>query len=370
MHVFQKIVRRLAKPDIAFWTLPWLMLLLTLGTVTQRDLGLYVAQKTFFSSWILWAGPVPLPGGYMAMAVLGVALACKFLAESKWSRRDAGVVLAHFGVLLLLAGGMMTALNAREGFMMVPEGGRQGAMEDYLRKVLTVTDADGQVVVAAPRKALKAGAQFVAGDLVINVLEYCHNCVPQERTEPRRGNLPFLGPAAQIRMVEVPPDLNEEVNHSAVTVTVRGSAGAAQDGIYLMTDVMPHQPQIDGYRIRFGRVEKILPFSIEMIDVRRELYPGTDMPRGYESAVIVHDGDVSWPVTIRMNEPLRYKGYTLYQSNYTILADGREASVFSVVRNSGWLFPYVASIVIAAGLIWHLAVTGYAGGSRRRTAES
>ena len=344
-------MRRLAKPDVPFYALPWLMILLAAGTVAQRDMGLYAAQKMFFSSWVLWLGPVPLPGGYTSIAVIGVALAAKFLIDSKWSMAQAGIILAHFGALLLLAGGLMTAAVSREGYVTIAEGQQGAVMVDYHAKHLAVADEQGRVVADIPHTRLKADQIVDAGDISFTILEYMHNGMPEERTQTERNGLPYVGPAAKVRMKEIPADKNEEANHSAVTIAVRGTAA---DGIYMMTDVMPHQPQIGEYRIRFGRVETPLPFAITLQDVKRELYPGTDTARGYESHTEVHDGDVSWPAIIRMNEPLRYKGYTLYQSNYIMNEDGSEATVLSAVRNSGWLFPYVASVVIAAGMILHL----------------
>jgi hypothetical protein len=56
-----------------------------------------------------------------------------------------------------------------------------------------------------------------------------------------------------------------------------------------------------------------------------------------------------------MNEPLRYKGYTFYQSSFSLRPDG-EYSVLSVVRNKGRVFPYLASLLIFAGLLLHLVI--------------
>lgn len=354
MNNLTALLRRLARPDVPFYALPWLMVLLTAGTIAQRDMGLYAAQAKFFSSWVFWWGPLPLPGGYATIAVIGVALAAKFFIDSKWSRGQAGIILSHFGALLLLAGGLMTAATAREGYVTIAEGAQAAIMEDYHDKHLTVADAQGRIVLDLPAARMHGDMQVAAGKLSFTILEYIHNGIPEEQTAPERNGLPYIGPAAQVRMKPVPADKNEEINHSAVSIAVRGTDSG--DGIYLMTDVMPHQPEIAGYRVRFGRVETPLPFAVTLKDVRRELYPGTDVARGYESHVEVHDGAVSWPAVIRMNEPLRYKGYTLYQSNYIREADGAEATVLSAVKNSGWLFPYIASVVIAAGLLIHLVM--------------
>ena len=353
MTALTRILHRFARPDIPFYALPWLIFLLTAGTIAQRDMGLYAAQKMFFSSWILWLGPVPLPGGYATIALIGVALAAKFLLASKWSWAQSGIILAHGGALLLLVGGLLTAATSREGYITIPEQGRAAEMLDYHRKHLTVTDAGGAVVLDLPHTRLKPDMPVTAGALSFTILTYHHNSAPAPQTATERNGLPYVGPATQVKMTPVPADKNEEANHGALTIAVRGSSA---DGIYLMTDVMPIFPQIGEYTLRFGRVTTPLPFAVTLRDVKRELYPGTENARGYESHIDVHDGAVTWPAIIRMNEPLRYKGYTLYQSSYIRNEDGSETTVLSAARNSGWLFPYIASIVIAAGLILHLVI--------------
>ena len=57
-----------------------------------------------------------------------------------------------------------------------------------------------------------------------------------------------------------------------------------------------------------------------------------------------------------MNAPLRHKGYTLYQASYAELDNGKEATVLAVVKNSGRLFPYISSIIMAVGLLVHLFI--------------
>jgi hypothetical protein len=56
---------------------------------------------------------------------------------------------------------------------------------------------------------------------------------------------------------------------------------------------------------------------------------------------------------IFMNNPLRYQNLTFYQASYSVDEGGRERSTLAVVRNSGWLFPYIASILTFLGLMIH-----------------
>jgi hypothetical protein len=48
-----------------------------------------------------------------------------------------------------------------------------------------------------------------------------------------------------------------------------------------------------------------------------------------------------------MNNPLRYGGYTFYQAGYE---NNDQTSILQVVRNPGWLIPYVSCIMMGLGL--------------------
>ena len=87
----RKAISNLASPAILFYAVPWLMVLLVIGTYLQKDLGLYTAQKMFFGSWIVWLGPLPLPGGYATLLVITLCLLSKFLFQSPWRAGQAGI---------------------------------------------------------------------------------------------------------------------------------------------------------------------------------------------------------------------------------------------------------------------------------------
>ena len=61
-------------------------------------------------------------------------------------------------------------------------------------------------------------------------------------------------------------------------------------------------------------------------------------------------------VHIKMNDPLRYRGDTFYQSGYSKLPDG-EATTLQVVLNRGWMIPYVACMVVVIGMVAHFLGT-------------
>lgn len=359
---FSALTAWLSRPVILFWAMPWLMVLLVIGTVAQKYVGLYVAQKTFFSSFVFWLGPLPLPGGYMMMGIIFVCLLAKFISESRWSWHRAGIILTHFGALVLLSGGLVTAITAREGFIVIDEGAESAVVEDYHTRVLTILK-DNEEIFSLPQKQIRAGQMLGLDEGLpfnVKILSSLIHGIPEQRKEnEQESDLPLRGPAAKIQMKAGTPEILDENNHGALSVAIRGT-GSDTDGIYLMTEIMPIYPQVEVknhiYELRFTKAKTTLPFSLALSDVEKDSYPGMDMARAYRSVVTIKDQGTTWPAEISMNNPLRYRGYTFYQSSYIQTPQG-ETTILSVVWNAGRLFPYVASVLISLGLILHLIVS-------------
>jgi hypothetical protein len=113
------------------------------------------------------------------------------------------------------------------------------------------------------------------------------------------------------------------------------------------------------YYVKLRRRRSPLPFMLKLKDFQMEYHPNTEMARSYKSQVEVITHGVSREALISMNEPLRYKKFTLYQSSYFIDRFKREHSTLAVVKNSGRLLPYIATFVTFAGLAIHLLLMAF-----------
>ena len=113
--------------------------------------------------------------------------------------------------------------------------------------------------------------------------------------------------------------------------------------------------------LRFRRTVK--PYSIRLDDVRRIDYSASETPRDYSSYVTFTDPGTGAEQKGRiwMNNPVRYRGETFYQSQYSKvdLGDGRvgEMTGLQVVENAGWLIPYVACVLAFWGMLAHFGIT-------------
>jgi ABC-type transport system involved in cytochrome c biogenesis permease subunit len=354
----KSLARRLAKPDILFWTLPFIMLLVVLGTLAQKSAGIYAAHQIYFGSFFfLLGGIVPFPGGYTLLGILSLNLLLKFLVASEWSWQKAGIILTHFGALLLLFGGLLTALTAKEGSMVIPQGETRSAVEDYHQRELRILQ-DGVPVFRLPHEQLKDGLAILdpALPFSLSIDQYCFSCsITKRQPEDQDG---WHRPGMFMRLNDDKAKPENEANLTGIEFSVSG-LDAEQDGKYLTFDRFPKPPILHAdahdYTIEIGRVQRPLPFSLTLKNFEQDFHPGTMMAKAYRSEVLVKDGDKEWPVVIEMNEPFRYKGYTFYQSSFDESGD-TAVTVLSVVQNSGRLFPYISTAVITLGLLLHIAL--------------
>jgi hypothetical protein len=346
----------LAKPTLFFYALPWLMVLLVAGTVAQRDLGLYRAEKIYFSSLLFWLGPVPLPGAFLVLALIAASLAAKLILKSPWRRGKLGTLITHGSMLVLLVGGLVSALGREEGYIELAVGDQSTAISDYHDRELAVVK-NGATVVAISESQLQAGTDIALYRLPFRIKPkfYCRNCDPVARITTSDATL--HGAAASMNLVTAPLLAQDEDNRAGVVFAVT-EADAAVNGTYLAFDGLKQMPSVtvdnDRFDIIMRHAERALPFTVRLVDFQKAVHPGTDIARSYTATVAIIDGAATWQTTISMNEPLRYRGYTLYQASF-IDRDGKLSSVLTVVRNSGQLFPYIAITMLCCGMGMHLA---------------
>ncbi len=109
------------------------------------------------------------------------------------------------------------------------------------------------------------------------------------------------------------------------------------------------------------------PYSVTLQKFTHERYVGTEIPKNFASSITLIDLErsVNRDVLIYMNHPLRYRGETFYQAGFE--RDDR-TTILQVVHNPTFIAPYVACIIIGAGLLVQFGYHLVGFSRRRRTA--
>jgi hypothetical protein len=330
------------------------------GTLFQAEHGLYAAQQKFFHSWVtfLW-GMIPVPGAVLIMMVLFVNLLFSLLFRIGFRLKNIGNILIHAGMMILLIGGFLTFYSSEESYIQLLEGQSTRFSQSNARWELAVwrNQPGSRRVFAVDTDRLSSGdiIDIKDLDLSFSVLDYLTNCAPRASSTPESALISSAGIVALTpKRAEGDPGSNRPGLLAAVNRSGDRTVRVILYGGNSAPLTLPDEAGTLGLLLRKRRHP--LPFGIRLLDFKMETYPGSTIPKSYQSRVHLDTGALSREASISMNKPLRYKGYTLYQSSYQIAPDGRESTVLAVVRNVWRLFPYIASTVIFLGMAVHFLV--------------
>ena len=367
--ILKKITNLLSGPTLLHYSIPVLIAYLVVGTISQKYIGLYDSTKIFFSAPFIWLGPIPLPGVPIVLGVIFVNLSFKLLFKSPWKLQKAGIFVTHIGAMFLLLGGLFTALYSHEGYIALGADEKKSYVTDYHIRELRILDDEGAVLHSVNQKRLYEGKTIDVPNAPakIQIVETCRNCKIVKRDEAD-DRYAYEGMAQHMSLMPDRLRVEDEENLSGVMfafIENNQTDKTEKSQAHVMIEDIPQTPSIETdkgiFHFNLGRQIRDIPFKVELLEFEREMYPGTDMAKSYSSRVRIYDGSSQWESLISMNEPLRYKGYTLFQSSFLETETG-DISVLTVVWNAGRAFPYISGITMCIGLSLHLML-----GFRRRS---
>jgi len=354
------------------------MMLIFFGTLDQVQYGIWHTQKLYFESFIaVWAYPeqapaydalfwlhIPMPGGYLLGGLLLINLLAAHFMRFKMTWKKSGIFLVHFGLILLLISELMTDLISKESQMPVDEGGRSNYSESYRSNELVLIDrshAEYDQVHSIPASLLKPGHVIDVPDsqLQVRTVQYFPNADLGRANEGAPIDQPAnRGAAVRMNIMVHPKAVTyDESSINTATAYVEVLDSGESLGVWLVSNVIDDRfpPQMvqsgeQSWEIALRFQRHYYPFEIELVDFKHDKYPGTEIPFNFSSEVMVHhqDSTKNQKALIYMNHPLRYEGLTFYQASF---ANQDTTSIFQVVRNPGWLLPYLSVLLMGLGMI-------------------
>jgi len=282
-----------------------------IATFYESSHGTAAAQRVFYQTrWFTFL-----------LALLGLNILLSMLKRYPWSRHQAGFVMAHVGIVLLLAGSLVSLHLGLDGTVALYEG--QGTGNVALRQHALDVEVGGHHATFA--------ANF-------------------DSTPPRPGRpAVFAVPGTAVTLVA--DDYRDEQRSPAVHVRFDSPKGGTASEWVAWGDSVGADLAEGPASVSFGDAQKRLPFRLTLLDFKAVNYPGSRRPASYESRVRIEEPDgTASEHLISMNHPLHRDGYVFFQASFV---EGQPMmSIFSVSRSPGLPMVYAGTALVSLGVAW------------------
>lgn len=368
-NVFKKIFNIFASFGLTIILLSFGFLVILFGTLYQVDHGLYMAQKKYFDSMIVMhqMGPVviPLPGAYIIMVLFTINLICGGMVRIRKSKHTVGILITHFGILVMMISGALTFHFSDRGHMTLYETQSSNEFVSYTEWMIEMgRPGKGETRHTIPQKYF----DDLKGD---QSRTFYNDEIPFEIAVKSYHRNAFVSPVRPVMPTDAEKVLNgffidpldidtqAERNRPAVLVELTDKeSGKTEEAILwgLAREPFTFQAGGEPWLINLEPERWQVPFVITLDEFIHEKHAGTEMASSYESYVIKKEDGEEEKIRIWMNHPLRHNGYTFFQESWGPSNAGPNDPLFSqfaVVRNPGDQGPLYACIIVSIGMLVH-----------------
>lgn len=343
----KKILRSVASLYITLICLSLLMILVFACTISQAKIGIYYAVQYYITSWVVKINGIPVfPGGLLVNSILFINLIAGHIVHFKKKFSQFGIWMIHLGVFLLILGSAITYFQGIESQMLIDVGEKKFYSQDFKKAELVLIDhsdfTNDTIYAIDEEQLLKKTIKNSILPVKIQVLEsYLNAFVKEDQLIP----LPVSNQDNQQNFFSAKIKI-EDSNGNRGTYVLSTMQEAAAD---VTINGKPFSIQLRPKRFYY-------PFSLTLKKFVHEKYLGTEIPKKYASILTLEEGDQKRDVSILMNQPLRYKGYTFFQASF---GKGDQMTILQVVKNPAWTLPYWASLIMALGMLIHFGYRIY-----------
>lgn len=380
----RKAIKFLSSLRLTVTLLGLAMVLIFVATVTQVELGIHEVQLRFFRSWIAWwdlthiieeltqirglswlklfSGiTLPLPGGTLLGTLLIINLLVAHGARFKLRWNKAGMLLIHFGIMIMLLGELFTALLGKEAQMPIDEGQTKNYSVFQREVELVIIEPDGsgtETITAIPQSRLRDGAAFPMDGFSVKIHSFFRNSeiLPESAGTPEfEKTRATLGVGKPFVVRGTPRETQTDRRDLSTAFVEIIPENGKLIGRWLLSNALKSEEgfEIAGkpYRMTIRQRRLYHSFSIKLLDFSHDRYLGTNVPKNFSSKIRIMNPETGEDREdlIYMNHPLRYGGLTFYQSGFD---NNDSTSILQVVSNPVWTLPYISCAMVGLGLLW------------------
>lgn len=283
-------------------------------------------------------------------------------------KRKAGMVLLHLGIVGLMANELYVNATNEEQQMMIPEGATVNEAFDVRTTELAIVDTSDpefDTIINVPGRKLQSGQVIDDPQLpfIIETVKYFPNsdieAIKSSVDNPASTGIGKIWNAVSLP-VKTGTGMEEGVDQASAYLKLSNKESGESLGTFLVSQLL----NLKGadvvtvgdktYRILLRFKTEYKPVALTLKDFEATFYPGTTKPRSFTAQVQLKDSvsGNEFDHKIWMNNPLRFGGETFYQQRWgQDPATGQEHTILQVVKNRGWMIPYVCCMFTVIGLV-------------------
>ena len=312
-----KLMQSLTSTKITTILLLCLCNIIFWGTIDQTERGLWAAQNKYFYAWLyraeipytqakLW---FPLPGMLLVGWLMCIQQILCFIFKFKYLWAKTGILIMHFGLLMMLVGGGVSFYFSKEAQLTLAVNEKSQFALGYhsweisiwknsslSRQVsaITISNLQAKDVISVPNH----GIEIEIESNYLNALAYA---------EQEGLKMPNLINSSHIAMLkETPLEKEPEQNVPGIIFNLKNE----QQRVLLYGAEQAPTPYIlankDTLFFQLRRERFPLPFEVTLLEFKRLLHGGTMMARAFESKIQVQNNTLNQEYKVAMNEPYRF----------------------------------------------------------------
>ena len=363
-------------------------------TVEKIVYWLFAASLLGLLAWSLIYGEDAFIGGsamrilwqlfQSTIAALTVLLGCILIFK-----RKAGIVLLHLGIAGLLMNEIFVTVTNEEHRISFGEGETVHHAIDLRETEFVVIDRNNDEfdeMTVLPGSILQNSEDQIDDERLpfkIKCVEYFLNSDVLQ-VGPHAENKADAGFGTRWLAVEkkaaAGTDVDGVSDQASAYLKLIDRETNESIGTYLVSQLAYVQDIVDtvslgdkSYQIGLRYKTIYTPYALTLKDTQAEYYVGTQTPSWFSSDFVIDDetNGLKTDQRIWMNNPLRYRDQTFYQVSYSEDDAGNEFSGIQVVRNKGWMIPYVCCMFVVIGLVaqFQQSLSSYLSKPARATGE-
>ena len=371
------ISRSLGSLQLAILLLSLFVVVLFLGTLIESWYDGKVASQIVYQAW--WFTTL--------LALLGANILFAAVKKWPWKRHQIGFLITHVGLLCLVAGGMLTSVTGTSAVMILVDSDLPATRKFGFHTSDLLIDRNIDVIhVVRPQDM---NSEVFRADFHPGISAWKED----EFIQPRLGLLaltlnwiahPFprkwsrdIGNGAQLEVLNYYPHARSLKNGSVFAPEHRrlgledqetlpalrcrlSASGQDREFWVGKTDrgftsvVVGNEKFLVGYNSKLT----YLDFDLTLLRAEQTLDRGSSQAASQSSYVLLRnrqDDLVPRSQVITLNDPLVYRGYKFFQSEYKSLGFDDSSrpvnqSVLKVTRDPGVRLKYAGSIMVALGI--------------------